>query len=268
MSADVGNVNRPNCPVCSTAIDDSPRVCERCSTPHHEDCWEYVGDCAIFGCAAVPAGKSDVMSANARQELEGQLRAWMSWYKVYTYSLLGISGSTFYVMIMSGISIPVMMHAASTGNVHLEYLFNLVFIAPLALSSLVFVLSFFPSQYYRFRVSRMLGRSGQPTGKASVRLVENLTMSPFLQFLQPKLEFAYRWLNRCAVFFVLWMISFAVMVNRLSRYSAFRANLPILGFFLIYIFIAAPIIASRNNLLYYSCLKNRMMISFKEKGEG
>jgi hypothetical protein len=25
-------------------------ICETCLTPHHEDCWQYAGGCAIFGC--------------------------------------------------------------------------------------------------------------------------------------------------------------------------------------------------------------------------
>lgn len=40
------------CPVCACAVadDEKQHICETCSTPHHKDCWEYAGGCAIFGC--------------------------------------------------------------------------------------------------------------------------------------------------------------------------------------------------------------------------
>lgn len=41
----------PTCKVCGDPID-SPRhvLCETCRTPHHEDCWEFIGGCSIYGC--------------------------------------------------------------------------------------------------------------------------------------------------------------------------------------------------------------------------
>lgn len=43
------------CPVCACPIEeDSPEdpvfECPRCSTPHHEDCWEFNGGCAVYAC--------------------------------------------------------------------------------------------------------------------------------------------------------------------------------------------------------------------------
>jgi hypothetical protein len=39
------------CKVCGDPIGDAPRVqCATCRTPHHRDCWEFVGGCSIFGC--------------------------------------------------------------------------------------------------------------------------------------------------------------------------------------------------------------------------
>jgi hypothetical protein len=41
----------PLCKVCGEAIDGQPRmICLTCKTPHHRDCWEFVGGCSIFGC--------------------------------------------------------------------------------------------------------------------------------------------------------------------------------------------------------------------------
>ena len=43
------------CPVCSTPVEDDRGICARCRTPHHKDCWNYLGGCAIFGCAGRPS---------------------------------------------------------------------------------------------------------------------------------------------------------------------------------------------------------------------
>lgn len=41
----------PMCKVCGEAITAPPRVlCTTCRTPHHRDCWEFIGGCSIFGC--------------------------------------------------------------------------------------------------------------------------------------------------------------------------------------------------------------------------
>lgn len=39
------------CQVCGTSPDPQETVlCDRCGAPHHAECWEYNGGCAIFGC--------------------------------------------------------------------------------------------------------------------------------------------------------------------------------------------------------------------------
>ena len=39
------------CPVCRLAIGDRPpRTCERCETPHHADCWDYLEGCGMYAC--------------------------------------------------------------------------------------------------------------------------------------------------------------------------------------------------------------------------
>lgn len=41
----------PVCKVCGDPIADVPWViCTTCLTPHHRDCWEFIGACSIFGC--------------------------------------------------------------------------------------------------------------------------------------------------------------------------------------------------------------------------
>ena len=47
----------PTCKVCGDPIlgpgltSASPRVfCSTCRTPHHRDCWDFIGACSVFGC--------------------------------------------------------------------------------------------------------------------------------------------------------------------------------------------------------------------------
>jgi hypothetical protein len=38
------------CPVCGQKTDVA-KACPRCQTHHHEECWRYMGGCAVFACA-------------------------------------------------------------------------------------------------------------------------------------------------------------------------------------------------------------------------
>lgn len=40
----------PICKVCGEAIAGDAVRCSTCRTPHHRDCWEFVGACSIYGC--------------------------------------------------------------------------------------------------------------------------------------------------------------------------------------------------------------------------
>jgi hypothetical protein len=50
----------PICKVCGELIDGGAVVlCASCRTPHHRDCWEYVGACSIYGCGCRLAQSAD-----------------------------------------------------------------------------------------------------------------------------------------------------------------------------------------------------------------
>jgi len=56
------------CQVCGTplGVDDDVVECERCSTLHHRECWDYLGRCSTFGCEG---RTSDEASAGAADNL-------------------------------------------------------------------------------------------------------------------------------------------------------------------------------------------------------
>ena len=51
-TADDPEAGPPVCKVCNEAIDPGvERVrCASCGTPHHRDCWGFIGGCSIYGC--------------------------------------------------------------------------------------------------------------------------------------------------------------------------------------------------------------------------
>jgi hypothetical protein len=57
-TADVGENGLPICKVCGEVIAAPAVLCASCRTPHHRDCWDFVGACSIYGCSgkhSVPA---------------------------------------------------------------------------------------------------------------------------------------------------------------------------------------------------------------------
>lgn len=50
--AAVDDAGPPICKVCGEPILQPGVVCAVCKTPHHRDCWEFVGACSIYGCGS------------------------------------------------------------------------------------------------------------------------------------------------------------------------------------------------------------------------
>ena len=38
------------CMVCGEVVSDRKVYCRSCDTPHHQECWEYLGQCSTYGC--------------------------------------------------------------------------------------------------------------------------------------------------------------------------------------------------------------------------
>jgi hypothetical protein len=50
-----------HCPVCKTCITAVLRVCPRCDTGYHTECWDYSGGCSVFGCDARPVAAPEAL---------------------------------------------------------------------------------------------------------------------------------------------------------------------------------------------------------------
>lgn len=47
------------CQVCGDPMESEVVRCERCDTPHHGACWEYIQGCSTFACPAVAPQRAD-----------------------------------------------------------------------------------------------------------------------------------------------------------------------------------------------------------------
>jgi len=47
---DVKVASGGECPVCGTAMNHEAVRCESCRTPHHPECWQYMGRCSTYAC--------------------------------------------------------------------------------------------------------------------------------------------------------------------------------------------------------------------------
>lgn len=56
------------CQVCGTGQPGPVKVCSRCDTIHHADCWDYLGGCSTYGC-----GHSDEIAAVEPSQQESGL---------------------------------------------------------------------------------------------------------------------------------------------------------------------------------------------------
>ncbi len=59
------SLRESHCRVCGEPFESAPVFCVTCETPHHRDCWDYLGRCAIFACGAVRSTSRQIELASA-----------------------------------------------------------------------------------------------------------------------------------------------------------------------------------------------------------
>jgi hypothetical protein len=64
-------LDEAKCGVCGDALAGEIVMCRRCHTPHHQECWQYTGGCATYGCG----GRECVMPGLARLAPESESAA-------------------------------------------------------------------------------------------------------------------------------------------------------------------------------------------------
>ncbi|HLY11423.1 MAG TPA: RING finger protein [Planctomycetota bacterium] len=46
------------CPICAAGLREPLVRCDRCRSPHHRECWDYLGHCATYGCDRRPGHRA------------------------------------------------------------------------------------------------------------------------------------------------------------------------------------------------------------------
>lgn len=79
--AAVTSSTHPTCQICGTAIEDSnPVRCQQCETPHHLDCWEFLGGCSTYACQGMAVLPVPVAPVKKPPALPGRVQSSHSCY--------------------------------------------------------------------------------------------------------------------------------------------------------------------------------------------
>jgi hypothetical protein len=79
-----------SCPVCATPFEGvEARACPRCETPHHADCWEFAGGCAVYGCQVEHSPDAPSLPLAPSDAVRRPLLLWMRLYRLQLVAALG-----------------------------------------------------------------------------------------------------------------------------------------------------------------------------------
>lgn len=64
-------MNSIRCPVCCSTLAVLTAGCVRCQTPHHDECFSFMGGCAVFGCGGKAFGTVEISRQSAPITIDG-----------------------------------------------------------------------------------------------------------------------------------------------------------------------------------------------------
>ena len=72
LDAEPGSLAGLVCSVCQTPIerDEAACLCPECRSPHHRECWDEIGGCAIYGCTLMPRSEKPASAEQAGRGTE------------------------------------------------------------------------------------------------------------------------------------------------------------------------------------------------------
>jgi len=106
------------CPVCATALQGEVVDCERCGTPHHAECFQYVGHCAIFGC------HQEARTARVAEQGTEHLGLWLTIHRYQWYALTVTVSAA--IIIYISIVVAALINAISASLLHAELLLPII----------------------------------------------------------------------------------------------------------------------------------------------
>ena len=260
------------CPVCASPFrpDEAIRRCERCDTPHHVDCWDYVGHCAVFGCQ--PGETRPAVTEEEFHGLRRSLDRWLWSYRLYSI-VLALCGPSLALVFLSPMGLFILsrfIESRSTVDLYL------VFHALVSLSFLVLGLAVvglgLPMVLARRRLAGLL-TCAPPRRKEEARLVlDRLELDGPSGWLHGRLVALGPGLDRIvfvgqlALVAVICLLFVAPLpMGSLFPFWAIASALlflvVIVGFF-----FGGPLQAARDRLSYLATVQNRSALGWKGKG--
>lgn len=241
------------CPVCAGAITEAtPRTCPRCDTPHHGDCWDYVGGCAIFGCrpaeaaedtGGLPAVRGAVAPVGA--EVAGLARWFLRVVKVHWWALL--------VMGLGFAWMPLMWLPMATPIFRvIGVLFPFAYMALGLMATATYLLLVPPLIYLQDRLATRLGGPVQAPSGGARNLLDSLEVSPTDGALLRLVDAGPRLYAIATVFAVVLAYPFGLALLGWSL-CAVPALQALQGF-------------TRDRVVAVQALQNRLAASMKAKG--
>ena len=257
------------CPVCATAIKDEIASCPRCETPHHPDCWDYAGGCAIFGCDSrgwLPASPQEL------SELQLQLNSW-NWSFRYHWIFYVIMTTSLMVAFTSAGLMGLVKGLISAYTLTGFWLaIRGAFLALSVITSFSFIGGVFgyfifliPSVFYQYRLEQKTDQS--------LKVPKNKVLDVSNRLTMPKTASVIR-----SIYSFLRTVTTTLLITNLLAFFPllFVVNLPrdfyaglIVFFFFLFIVraILLPLFSSPMEARheYLVTVQNRMLASFKGK---
>ena len=253
-----------SCPVCGSELNDEVITCHDCQTPHHKECWDYVGHCAIFGChqsekALVPREDSTLALSKVSRWLTLHK---VQWYLLSAtvssllllYFLVVTIGSLHHLINLLGPSHPVLIYYYISNTI--KYLFKTMPSIGVFFGFL-YVLMFVPTY-----INHKQLKGHQPVAPSdsenALSVADRLEPSKMDGYLLSWLSWSK---TASALFIVL-----AIVRNVLrARFDPFFLIISMLVSTLMYVFARGLHGAAKERLTFFESLQNRVIASTKEK---
>ena len=251
-----GEKNKANCPVCGCHCEDEPHVCDRCHTPHHQECWDYSGGCAIFGCDEKRWHSS--ATSTDLTVVKDSVEKWINLYRGHWYSLCAAVGGT--VIVMGSVTLPVwgyrlptLLHAVTKVAVSLQSIGVLLALGGILAYILFNILERASRKGLASAVTLQEPANGAESRAVVDRLDESTSESSIYSLLFAAMGFLI------SVAFLFGYLRFAF--PNLQWYVSYAEAM--LFLILGVAFPSALYSASRRRLAYINSLQNRLAASLK-----
>ena len=263
---DLPEKSRANCPVCGSQLEGEITSCHDCQTPHHKECWDYVGHCAIFGCHQTIKSKALTTSSENAVELT-KVSHLVTLYKVQWYLLSAtvtsllliyfsiiLLGATHRFMAYFATSLfPYFSHWATLVSQYVfRYLPNLG-----VLFGILYILMFGPT-YLSLRKLELDNPIVPSSDEKALTVAQRLEPSTADSVL-------LKWLSFCKTTAALFIPLTILRVILRGRFDPFYIVFVVLISILMYVFARGLHGAATLRLTLFESLQNRVIASMKDK---